>query len=70
MVITLSTLLELINARKNRVLLIAESSLPESQYRAFRKLFLCEFGEKGLERELQKVYAESCSNGRDGHGRE
>jgi hypothetical protein len=70
MVIVLSTLLDLLNARKNRVLLIAESSLPESQFKAFRKLFLGEFGDKGLEGELQRIYAEDCQHGRDRHGRE
>ena len=70
MVVALQTLLDLINARKSRVLLIAESSLPESQFRAFRKLFLCEFGEKGLEGELQKIYAKDRSQGGDMHGRE
>lgn len=70
MVIAFQTLLELINARKNRVLLIAESSLPESQFRAFRKLFLCEFGDKGLEGELARIYAEDRNLGRDRHGRE
>lgn len=66
MVIALQTLLELINARKNRALLLAEASLPESQYRAFRKLFLCEFGDKGLEGELQRIYAEHRISGRNG----
>jgi hypothetical protein len=70
MVIALQTLLKLINARKNNVLLIAESSLPESQFRAFRKLLLCEFGEKGLEGELQRMYAETHQQGRDRNGRE
>lgn len=70
MVIALQTLLELVNVRKSRVLLIAEASLPESQYRAFRKLLLCEFGEKGLEGELQKIYAEDRNQVRDKHGRE
>jgi hypothetical protein len=66
MVIALQTLLNLINARKNRALLLAEASLPESQYRAFRKLFLCEFGEKGLEGELQRIYAEQRELERNG----
>lgn len=66
MVIALQTLLELINARKNRALLLAEASLPESQYRAFRKLFLCEFGDKGLEGELQRIYAEHRKPDRNG----
>jgi hypothetical protein len=70
MVIALHTLLELINARKSRVLLIAESSLPENQFRAFRKLLLCEFGEKGLEGELQRIYTEDRNHGRDKYGRE
>lgn len=68
MVIALQTLIALINARKNKVLLVAESSLSESQFKAFRKLFLLEFGEKGLEGELQKIYAER--NKQDGNGRE
>jgi hypothetical protein len=70
MVIVLSTLLDLLNARKNRVLLIAESSLPERQFKAFRKLVLGEFGEKGLEGELARIYAEEQQKGRDRNGRE
>lgn len=54
----LSEVLELLNARKNRVLLVAESSLPESQFKAFRQIFLNEFGKGGLEKELEKVIAE------------
>jgi len=57
--IALHTLLAMLNEHKSKVLLFAESSLPESQYRAFRKLLLMEFGEKGLEGKLQKIYAES-----------
>jgi len=68
MVIALHTLLELINRRKAKTLLLAESSLPESQYKAFRRLFLLEFGEKGLEGELQKLYIEDRDKA--GHGRE
>jgi hypothetical protein len=51
-------ILELLNARKNRVLLVAQSSLPESQYKAFRQIFLNEFGKGGLEKELEKVITE------------
>lgn len=68
MVIALKTLLELINKHKAKSLLLAESSLPESQYKAFRRLFLLEFGEKGLEGELQKLYAEDRD--KVGNGRE
>ena len=66
MVIALQALLAAINARKQRVLLVAEASLPESQFRAFRKIFLCEFGEHGLEGELQKIYAENQLGKRNG----
>lgn len=51
-------IIELLNARKNRVLLVAQSSLPESQFKAFRQLFLDEFGKGGLEKELARVLAE------------
>lgn len=68
MVIALQTLLTLINKHKGQVLLFAEASMPERQFRAFRKLLLGEFGEKGLEGELQKIYAEYRNQ--DGHGRE
>lgn len=57
--IALQALLAMLNEHKSKVLLVAESSLPESQFRAFRKLLLMEFGEKGLEGKLQKLYAES-----------
>lgn len=51
-------ILQLLNARKNRVLLVAQSSLPDSQYKAFRQIFLNEFGKGGLEKELEQVLAE------------
>jgi hypothetical protein len=66
--ITLNTLLALINKHKSEMLLIAESSLPESQFKAFRKLFLSQFGEKGLQGELQRIYAEDQN--KVGNGRE
>lgn len=50
--------LDLLNARKNRVLLLAQACLPESQFQAFRKLFLIEFGKGGLEKELERVIAD------------
>ncbi len=63
--VTLQIILELLNARKNRVLLIAQASLPESQFQAFRALFLGEFGKSGLERELARVFDE---HHKDRHG--
>ena len=38
------------------------SALPESQYQAFRKLFLGEFGRDGLERELERIVAEESKD--------
>ncbi len=57
-------ILQLLNARKNRVLLVAQSSLPESQFKAFRQIFLDEFGKGGLEKELERVIAEKYHKGR------
>ena len=52
--VTLPPILELLNARKNRTLLLAQAALSESQFRAFKTLFLDEFGQKGLESELAR----------------
>lgn len=54
----LPVLLEAINARKNRALRLAEAALPESQFRAYRGLFLDEFGRNGLESELVRIVAD------------
>jgi hypothetical protein len=61
----LIALLEAINARKNRALRLAEASLPESQFRAYRGLFLDEFGRNGLESELVRIVAEHERYGKD-----
>ena len=52
------TLLVAVNARKNQALRFAQAALPESQFRAFRGLFLDEFGQNGLERELERIVAD------------
>lgn len=71
--VTLSTILALLNQRKNRVLRYAEAALPESQFRAFRGLFLDEFGREGLEKELERLLAERKTGleraGRYGQGK-
>jgi hypothetical protein len=53
----LAVLLEAINARKNRALQYAQVGLSENQFRAFRGLFLDEFGRNGLESELERIVA-------------
>jgi RNase P/RNase MRP subunit POP5 len=41
-----------------RILTVAQSSLPESQFLAFRRIVLNEFGKSGLEKELARILAE------------
>ena len=50
--VTKEAILPLINARLNRLLLIAQAALPEHQFEAFRRLILDEFGRAGLIRDL------------------
>lgn len=57
-VLPYNSVISLLNARKNRVLLLAQSSLPEHQYLAFKILFLDEFGDRGLEKELKPLLIE------------
>ena len=59
----------LLNARKNRALLYAQTAMTEHQFTAFKKLFLDEFGERGLERELKPLLTDR-QHGMDGNGRE
>ena len=59
---------ELLNMRKNRVLTIAQSSLPEHQFQAFKKLYLDEMGERGFEKELKQLLEKQ--DGLDRNGRE
>ena len=53
--LTKEAILPLVNARLNRVLLIAQAALPEHQFEAFRRLILDEFGKAGLIRDLDTV---------------
>lgn len=46
---------QIINPRLNQVLLVAETALPPSQFQAFRKIVLNEFGSNGLGKELERV---------------
>ena len=60
---------ELVNYRVTRILLVAQSSLPGSQFQAFRTLVLNEFGRSGLERELERLEGQRGSEEWDGKGR-
>lgn len=57
----------LLNARLNQILLIAESSLSASQFQAFRKLTLNEFGKNGMGKDLDRVFG--VNTARHGSGR-
>ncbi len=59
---------ELLNMRKSRVLTIAQASLPEHQFQAFKKLYLDEMGERGFEKELKQLLEKQA--GMDRNGRE
>jgi hypothetical protein len=62
-------ILGLLNVRKKQVLLMAEASMPPSQFRAFRQMFLNEFGRSGFERDLERVLIEERSKDTHGEGR-
>jgi hypothetical protein len=49
---------KLINIRLNFVLLVAQSSLTENQFNAFRKLTLDSFGKSGLGKDLDRILKE------------
>jgi len=53
--VTKEEIMEVIKGHLNRVLLIVESSLSESQFRACRRLILDELGQGGLGRELDML---------------
>ena len=54
----LVAIVEVLNRRKGKVLDLAQLSMREAQFRAFKRLFLNEFGREGAEQELQRVVAE------------
>jgi hypothetical protein len=67
--VTLASIVALLNQRKSKVLRYAEAALSESQFRAFRGLVLDEFGRDGLEKDLERLMAER-SKGTDRAGQD
>jgi hypothetical protein len=67
--VTPGTVISLVKHRMNRVLTMVEAALPESQFRALRKLILDEFGKSGLESELERVFNQQ-GQGQGRHGQE
>ena len=66
----LEQLEQLINPHLNQVLLVAETALPASQFQAYRKVMLNEFGKNGLVKELDKFFNEALSKGTVRNGQE
>lgn len=64
--VTKEEIMELLRMHINRVLLIAESSLTGSQFKAYRKLILDEFGQSGLEKELETMFKREIQKERQG----
>ena len=57
--VTLQAIIELINARKKRLLDVAEFALPPERFLKFRKVTLDEFGRNGLEADLARLLGKS-----------
>jgi hypothetical protein len=49
----LQLILDALDRRKRRLLLVAQTALPASQFEAFRKIVLDEFGKSGFQQELE-----------------
>ncbi|MEK6735818.1 MAG: hypothetical protein AABY47_04560 [Pseudomonadota bacterium] len=64
--VTLQEILRLLDQSKNEALLLAQSSLSQSQFEAYRKIYLNIFGKNGLEKELARLYAEDRNKDRNG----
>ena len=64
--VTKEEIMELVRMHLNRVLLMAESSLSESQFKAYRKLVLDEFGQSGLDKELDTIFKKGVQRERAG----
>lgn len=62
-----AAIVEALDRRKNRLLLVAQTALPGSQYEAFRKIVLDELGKAGFQRELEDALARDKD--RQGKGR-
>ena len=60
---------EVIMRQVHHVLLVAEAALPESQFKAFRKLVLDGFGKNGLGKDLERLF-EGVGRGKGWQGQE
>ena len=67
--VTKQHVMDLVNHRVTHILLVAEASLPPSQYQAFRKVVLDAFGRNGLVGELERLGWPMVGEKREGWGR-
>lgn len=58
-----------VNARINRILTVAEASLPPNQFQAYRKFVLDELGRNGLAQDIDDLCYGSSGKVRKGTGR-
>ena len=59
---------QVVRPHLGNVLLAAETALPPSQFEAFRKICLNEFGNNGLGRDLDRLLGGKLHKERDGTG--
>ena len=67
--VTKIEVMELVNQRVTRILLVAQAALPAGQFQAFRTVVLNEFGRNGLVGELDRLDGQGEAVERDGWGR-
>jgi hypothetical protein len=60
--------IELVNGRLTNVLDLAEAALPHSQFEAFRRVCLREFGDRGFKNDLRQLADSGRDAGMDGNG--
>ena len=66
----LQSIIDLLDARKNKILTYAQVGMTENQFKAYRSLVLDELGKNGLESELEKLLDEGNHPLKHRHGQE
>jgi len=60
--------LDIYGAVCNRVLRMAEAALPATQFKAFRRLVLDEFGEQGAQKQVKRLFRLNTGYGQEWQG--
>lgn len=66
----LQSIIDLLDARKNKILTYAQVGMTENQFKAYRGLVLDELGKNGLESELNKLLNEGNHSSKTRNGQE